>query len=424
MKFAILFQKYLVFVMILSIFTSCNSDSDDIKEPINLEEIESIIKDVCEWGLPVIVINTPNSEDIVSKENWIDNASIRIYNTDLSSDYAGTLSIKGRGNSTWDLPKKPYAIKLDNKNKILSMPEHKRFCLLAEYNDIGWLRNDLVFWIGRELSNLDWTPRTQEVIVILNGTYKGLYLLTEQIKIDQNRVNVSDNGVVLEIDHRAEQESEEDPFFYVAHISSPLVIKDFDGTSESLEYVKLYIKHVDEVLFSSDYLDDEKGYKTLIDLDSFIEWYLIAEISKNSDYCFFSSCYMNLTPGSKLKMGPLWDFDRSLGWYISEEGDLECLDAEGFYIKKYVDWYFRMFSDPTFIAELKNRFEYYYSSKKQIFGQLDLLVEKTNLSYSKDFNLWHSDLQNCYSFRKARVEYLKQWLDSRLEWMKAELNNL
>lgn len=418
----VLFRN-IALVSFLFIFTiSC---SDLHEEEITKGNDKVSLKDkLIELGRPVIIIQTPDSVEIESKDIWMEGATFEIYNTDGSKDCDGSLAIKGRGNSTWLLPKKPYALKLDKKNNILGFPNHKRFCLLAEYNDIGWLRNDLVFSFSRELSNLEWTPRSEEVNLIFNGEYRGLYLLTEQIKIDKNRVNVGDNGFIIEIDYRAKEESEEDPLFYVDHISSALVVKDYDETESSLEYIQNYIKKVDAVLFSDKYLDVKDGYKTLIDIDSFVEWYLIAEITKNSDYCFFSSCYMNLGRDYKLKMGPLWDFDRSLGWYTSEEGDLECIQPEGFYIKEYVDWYIRMFSDPDFVSAVKKRFNYYYSSKNQICDILDSIVDRTSSSYTLDFDLWHSDLGDCKSFRKARVDYLKQWLNARLDWMQPEIKNL
>lgn len=245
-------------------------------QPITLQS--TVSSEIFAPGLPVVMINTPNDAEIVSKNDWMANASLTIYNADGSLNYEGSLSVKGRGNSTWVQPKKPYALKLDSKSEILGIPKHKRWCLLAEYFDPGFLRNNLAFWIGNKISTLEWTPRTSEVNLILNGKYNGIYLLTEQIKIDKNRVNVGDDGFVMEIDIRAADEGETDPHFKIDHIGQWVAVKDYDENPQSLEYIENFIREADALLFSDNYLDETKGWKSMIDMDSFIEWYLINEI--------------------------------------------------------------------------------------------------------------------------------------------------
>ena len=327
-------------------------------------------------NLPVVYVTTP--APIVSKDDWVKNCTLQIVN---STDYAGTyesVQMKGRGNSTWGQPKKPYAIKLDKKAEVFGMPEHKRWCLLADYFDPGVIRNNLAYYIGREISTLDWSPRTQEVELVLNGRYNGVYLLCEQIKIDENRVNVGDDGFIMEVDARAVDET--DPYFRVSHISMPIAVKDYDEEDGSLEYVKDYVSRADALLFSDDYLDAENGWKSMIDMNSFVEWYLIKEIAKDNDAIFFSSCYMNLKRNGKLEMGPIWDFDISMGNYFQEGGTQVANNPEGFYIKN-VTWYQRMFTDPEFVDLVKNRFNDYYNSQDLIYSQIDKIESKTHEAY-------------------------------------------
>lgn len=99
-------------------------------------------------GLPVVEINTPDNAPITSKEDWLENSTMRIINTDGSEDYYGVMNIRGRGNNTWYYPKKPYAIKLESKAEILKMPKHKRWVLLANWMDRTLLRNNIAFQIG------------------------------------------------------------------------------------------------------------------------------------------------------------------------------------------------------------------------------------------------------------------------------------
>ena len=142
-------------------------------------------------GLPVVYIDTPNAVAITSKEDWTKNSSIKIINTDGSEDYSNNkLQIRGRGNSTWTYPKKPYALKLKDDSEILGMPAHKRWVLLANWMDRTLLRNDVSFQIAKQTC-MEWTPRGKFVEVVLNGKHIGNYYLCEQIKVDANRVNIA-----------------------------------------------------------------------------------------------------------------------------------------------------------------------------------------------------------------------------------------
>ncbi|MBQ9287190.1 MAG: CotH kinase family protein, partial [Bacteroidaceae bacterium] len=142
-------------------------------------------------GLPIVRILTPGGVDITSKDNWLGYTWLRIENADGTVDYDGQISIRGRGNSTWNYPKKPYAIKLDKKSEILGMPKHKRWVLLANWKDRTLMRNDAAFWLSTN-SGLPYTVRGQFVEVELNGKIMGNYYLCEQIKVDDNRVDITE----------------------------------------------------------------------------------------------------------------------------------------------------------------------------------------------------------------------------------------
>lgn len=256
----------------------------------------------------------------------------------------------------------------------------------------------------------------------MNGKYNGLYLLCEQIKIDEDRVNVGDDGFILEIDARAI--SDTDPYFSVSNIPQPLAVKDYDEKEGSLEYVKDFISRADACLFSNDYLDPEIGWKSMIDMESFVEWYLIKEITKDNDAVFFSSCYMNLKRDDKLKMGPLWDFDISMGNYFEEGGTPDANNPIGFRIKN-VKWFQRLFTDPDFVALVKQRFDVYYNSQDKIYSHIDNICSKTNDAYQGEIDLWRPSYSStAYDYRKARLDYLKNWLRQRFEWLKTEFNNM
>ena len=158
------------------------------------------------------------------------------------------VKIKGRGNSTWAMAKKPYALKFDEKISLLDEPKDKSWVLLANYADKTSLRNQTAFYMG-SISNLDYTPRFHFVDLMLNGRYNGTYQLGEKIKISKDRVNVGDDGFLLEIDAKA---GADEITFYTNHLNHPVNIKDPDVEvdDENYNYIKDYVITAEDALFS------------------------------------------------------------------------------------------------------------------------------------------------------------------------------
>ena len=385
-------------------------------------------EDMTHTGLPVTIINTPNNQEITSKEEYVENSLMTILQTDISDEFCELANMKGRGNSTWIAPKKPYAIKFNKKKSLLSLSEDKSWVLLANYYDATLLRNDLAFYMGREMTSLDWTPHYEHVDLMLNGEYKGIYQLGEKVKVSKGRVNVGDDGFLLEVDAKA---ATDEVTFQVTHMPQPVNIKEpeIEVGSEDYNFIVNFMAQADAALFSNDFLGEE-GYKKYIDMDSFVEWYLINEISKNNDAIFYTSCYMNLKRGGKLKMGPLWDFDVAFGGYWdNERGRTISNVTENFYIKN-VAWFHRMFQDPAFVARVKERFNEIYAQRQKIFDHIDDNAAKLINKIYEDNRLWgqicdpsssDSEVKVAY---QAKVDALKAWISARLEWLNTNINNL
>ena len=377
-------------------------------------------------GLPVLWIETEDRAEIVSKDEYL-NAHLRIVE-DVRTRSAGDVTeadvkIKGRGNSTWAMAKKPYALKFDEKISLLDEPKDKSWVLLANYADKTSLRNQTAFYMG-SISNLDYTPRFHFVDLMLNGRYNGTYQLGEKIKISKDRVNVGDDGFLLEIDAKA---GADEITFYTNHLNHPVNIKDPDVEvdDENYNFIKDYVITAEDALFSDYFKDSEEGWQKYMDMDSFVDWYLINEIAKNNDACFFSSCYMHLKRGDKLKMGPLWDFDIAFG-NVDYNGNYT---SDGFWIKD-VTWYSRLFEDPAFVAKVKERFDYFYSRKDDIVSEINANAQYLRCSAQENNNKWHTlytytwpnyDIWGSY---QNEVQSMKEWLHARFEWLKAEFDKM
>ncbi|WP_455585233.1 CotH kinase family protein [Bacteroides sp.] len=377
-------------------------------------------------GLPVVYIHTENDAEISSKEEYV-NAHIRIVediHTRSGDIFESDVTIKGRGNSTWSLPKKPYALKFSKKTSLLGEPKDKSWVLLANYTDKTNLRNETSFYLGR-ISNLEWTPRTHFVELFINEVYYGTYQLCEKIKIAESRVNVTDDGYLLEID-QPDRIDPEDASFKTSLIAICVKDPDIEINGERHKWISNYVNTAEKVLLGDNFLDENEGYAKYFDKTSFADWYLINEITKNNDGCFFSSCYMNIVPGGKLKMGPLWDFDIALGNVNYNNNQ----SYEGFWIKEKVTWFSRMFKDPSFLALVKERLAYFKSRKNDIL--LDINENATYLKYSVIENnaKWGTLYQQTWpnyavwGSYSNEVQYLKQWLDNRFDWLEKAFSEL
>ena len=374
--------------------------------------------------LPVILIDTENESEITSKEDYIE-GSLKFIGKDFTDPYYHKkIKIRGRGNYTWSLPKKPFQLKFKEKISFFDLEKDKKWVLLANYTDKTMLRTAIAFEMGY-LSKLQWTPKYDFLEVFLNNEYYGTYQVTEKVEEDDHRVNIGKNGYLVEVD--TERKIDDDDIVFrtqrkLFNIKSPDLIK---GSNE-YDYIKNYINNVENTLYSDSFNDSLNGYKTLIDVDSFVDWYLINEISKNNDAAFHSSCYMTLIPGEKLKMGPIWDFDIAFG--NSRQNDNEL--TSGFWIKNS-SWYKRMFKDEYFIKKVKERFLFFYENKDQIqsiSNELSRKITKSRLENNKKWDTLGKYIYPNFIYRfesfDDEVDYLNLWIEARFEWLKNAIDEL
>ena len=379
-------------------------------------------------GLPVCYIDAEGRVSIESKEEYV-NATIRIVEdvvTRAAGDvFEGDVQIKGHGNTTWTrFPKKPFRLKFSEKVSLLDEPKDKSWLLLANYADKTLLRNELTFYLSR-ISCLDYTPSSHYVELILNGSYQGTYQLTDKLKISKNRVNVGDDGFLLEIDDYAPQENDA-RFFRVNHLSQPCVnIKDpnVEYDDENYTYAKDFVLKAEETLFSEYFKDKDTGWRKYIDINTFVDYYIITEITKNTDTMWGSS-FMNLKRGGKLKMGPVWDYDLAYGNY---SGIPAMADSEGFRVRNN-PWYTRLFMDESFVSRVKERYAFFYARKNDVANWINSTASYLEYSVVENDNKWgvlYTDAwPNVYVMGsyKNEVQFLKEWIFKRMDWLKNEFD--
>ena len=309
-----------------------NSNPYDFSEPVTVTacadtgaEMNYTIELDNFTGLPIIYINTASGQEVKDKENYED-ATIEIKGTDeLPGLEKMNMQIHGRGNSSWDtFKKKPsYTISLDEKKKLLGMPKHKKWVLISNYRDKTLLRNNVAWWISSHLSGIKYTPRFYHVELILNGRHRGVYQLVEQIRIDDDRVNINEmqptdtegeaitGGYIIELDRGSDADQWGWALPYLQGSSHRANIKKpkIDESNQAQhDYIKDYLFKVDELLGTSE--DMGPVMEQYIDMPSWAAQWLVFELSGTPEPNGPNSWYTFKDKNDdKWYCGPPWDFD-------------------------------------------------------------------------------------------------------------------
>ncbi len=390
------------------------------------EEYEIPAAEVPRSDYPTVILSTPEGMGI--DRSLLEHCQISIIDAAGAECLTGEVGIKGRGNSSWVKKKKPYTLIFGKDTQVLDFPSCQSWVILGNYFDCSLMRNDIAFFMGRELSRMDYTPRCAFADFMLNGYYQGIYLLGENPIIAPGRILDGKDGVLLEINGKARYH---EITFQTTRLHHPISIHHPEVKEGDGEYlwIKEWVQHAEDALFADNFTDPEHGYRRYLDMDSFVDWYIINEIAKNNDAIFFTSCFMYMEKGGKLKMGPLWDFDNAFGDYYFKDNTTEPDDPENFFIRQ-AEWYARLFEDPVFVNRVKIRFGDYYAHRQAIYDHIEdnyrLLVGKVAL----DNRLWgrlcdkSSSEEKVRSVYREHLDWLKDWIERRMQWLKTHLDAL
>jgi spore coat protein CotH len=199
-------------------------------------------------GLPIIYLTTSGNGPIESKEDYVEGTVTIKGGRNFADAPASVMKIRGRGNSTWFLhPKKPFQMKLDEKSIFLDMPSKKKWLFLAEYSDKTMLRNTMSFEMGY-LSNLEWTPKSIFAEVYVNNEYNGTYNITEKVEEGSNRVDIGDDGFLLEID-QLNRQNPDDVYFYTDKFLVAIKEPSLDWDDDQYNYImQLKLRYLLQIL--------------------------------------------------------------------------------------------------------------------------------------------------------------------------------
>ena len=421
-------------------------------------------------NLPIVIITTKPGEKIVDEPKITADMKIisnvqgrRNYVSDSGNVYTGKIGIEIRGAYSASLPQKPYGFETRDslgvkKNvMILGMPSENDWVLLANYNDKTFLRNVLANDIFRKMGN--YAPRNRYCEVIVNNEYQGIYLLGEKIKQDDGRVNIaklksSDNsgnaltgGYIIKNDYYTADDSWMSRFSPINKPGAQVYFVYYDPKPEDLtiqqkSYIQEFINSFETILYNPSFNAPIFGYKAYIDINSFADYFIVGEVSRNVD-TYKKSRYLYKNKDSKgglLHSGPVWDFDWAWKNLMEDCINFNQTDGSGWAYKINdcnpwpvpPSWEVRMLQDKEFANLVHDRyFELRNTilSQSQLENTIDSVANLLDEAQTRHYQKWNILGTNVGTPEPdyqpmtyaGEIVKFKGWISTRLAWLDANM---
>ena len=407
-------------------------------------------------NLPIAVVDTMGkgineTSQTLSFASFIDTTTDGRARLTDPSDFAGRAGINIRGKSSAGFAKKQYHFETwdkydqDTDVSILGFPADSDWILQGPYSDKSLMRNYLTYKWSNDLGR--YAVRTRYIEMFLNtdgggvssNDYIGIYVFMEKIKLGADRVNItalqpSDNtepqisgGYIFKKD---KPDSGETVFRTSRGLEIRCIEPKFeDITLQQVDWIKNYINEFESVLYGSNFMDPENGYAKYINVGSFIDVHILVELTKNIDG-FRLSTYMSKDRNGKINMGPVWDYNLSLG----NANYLQGWIPTGWYYPQISEgdypWWNRLFEDPAFRQRYADR---WFELRENLFATNQLLqdIDGTaallNEAQIRNFDRWR--ILGSYIWPNwyiagtydEEIDWMKSWLEQRLDWMDSQI---
>lgn len=392
-----------------------------------------------------IETDIPGFTEIPSKEVYLD-ATMTFLGRGLQPEYAQKVKIRGRGNSTWGMPKKPYRLKFEEKQRILLPKKAKNFVLLANYIDPSMMRNVAAMKFG-EIIGMPWINHPEPVDVYFNGFYKGSYTITEKVGFNNGSVNLKaadePNSIMLELD--TNPAADDDVYFESTVFEGgydtfyfPITVKDPDAPADSAEadeWVDYWTRDFDRFVNIVNNGDESEIFEAC-DLESLVRYIMVFNFACNQEIDHPKSVYVYKTKGGKWNFGPCWDFDWAYGYRPTYEK-----------IESYQGW------RPQYAPSYKNSLLGYKSAYGDITsegsgGAFFYKLCKTSVFQDRFDEVWKDFYRNhlqefwdafddyaerlrpsanlqgttnaSYQKYDTNVDDLRQWIENRIEYINSD----
>ncbi len=437
-------------------------------ETVNYRQVPSWFKDPLKEisNLPLLLIET-SGQSIVDEAKitaWlkvIDNGDGQVNNIfDDPTDYNGYVGIEIRGQTSQMFPKKSFSFETRNEfgegidSGLLGLPAHEDWALYAPYSDKTMLRNALTYHMGRKMGR--WQPGFKFCEVYLNGSYSGVYLLIERIKRDKNRLDIAKlkpeeisgddltGGYIVKVDkltglsssdyfttHPINRYSDADNYIFSYVYPKSNVI-----TNEQKAYIFGYLEDFENVLNGISFNDPVLGYKKYIDVNSFVDFQIMNELTNNGDGYRISTFFHKKkdSNGGKLFAGPLWDFNLAYGNVdylpLNQRTDTWLYPRYGPTNYNTMHWWARLMDDPDYNDQFVSRWKELRNGAfhtDSIMDDMNSMILHLGEAIDRNYERWPIIGQyvwpNYYVGKtyEEDVEYLENWINDRLDWIDANV---
>lgn len=417
-----------------------------------------------EFNLPLMLINTngqriPDEPRISAEMGLVYNGKGAINSMDdPRNEYDGWISIELRGESSIEFAKKSFSIELqqadgsNNNVSLLGLPEENDFVLNGPFSDQTLVKNVLSYELFRRTGR--WAPRTRFIELVLNGDYEGVYVLTEKLKRDDNRVDIDkltsedvtpldmSGGYILRRDKKNKLLAEE---WWTSPVRQPyhetMWYEYYDPevdelTEDQSVYIRNWMQQFDQVMSGSGFTDPDNGYRKYIKTTSFIDLMFLNEISKGIDNYLFSTYFYkeNDADGGKLVAGPPWDYN--LGYGNLNYGDgWNAKETYGWCYPQggRVYWFERLMEDPHYVNQVACRWTEHREgiySDESVLAIIDSCVQFMGEAVNRNFarfptlgNYVWPAIEPYPETYEGEIDKLKVWLIARLAWMDGQWLN-
>jgi len=420
--------------------------------------------------LPIVIISTQPDEVILDEfkitadMKIIDKGAGQVnYVNDPGNIYTGKIGIEIRGKYSSGLPQMPYGLETrddagNNLNvPILGMPEENDWILTANYNDKSFLRNFLPFELFRKMGY--YAPRTQYCEVVLNDEYQGIYLFGERIKQDKNRVNIAKlnpddisgdeltGGYIFVNDYYMESDSWLSNYSPINKPGADVHFVYYDPEPKNLTsiqktYLKNFVSSFEGVLYSPDFSNRTRGYRAYLDVNSFVDYFIIGELSRNVDAYKKSRFFFKDkdSKGGLIHSGPPWDFDWAWKDITEDCINFNQTDGSGWAYRINdceawpvpPSWEIRLLQDEAFANQIHNR---YFLLRKTILSEtylnhiIDSVATLLDQAQARHYTKWrilginvgteeYGEQPDSYS---GEIEKFKSWIKRRLTWLDSNM---
>ena len=456
------------FIFFNMILISCSKDEIIIGDIENNDEISEKFNCInCEDSVFIFRINTLGGE-IVDDPKIPSALTVSIQDR---IQYAGNIGIEIRGESSQWFEKKSYGIETwdreynDADYNLAGLPEEEDWVLYGPYSDKSLIRNKLIYEISNSIGM--YASRTRYVELFINDKYQGLYILMEKLKRDKNRINISklenseideeliSGGYIIKIDKSdmedgsyTDYNSFQSQFDVFGNENGDKRInfnyeypKPGEIHANQKNYIKKYFYEFESSLASNNFKDPVNGFRKYIDEDSFIDFFILNELSNNVDG-YRLSTYLHKERNEKLVIGPIWDFNLSFGnadYCGGERYDVWCFKFNERCLGDYWNvpfWWNRLLEDEKFVDKLKGRWNQLRLNILSDNNILTLIEEQYSVLnnetdiINRNFNKWkifgiyiwpNSFIGNNYY---EEIDFLKNWIKERTKWLDESINNL